>query len=271
MSQGEPLAPSLDLVRRTLAADVSYTVSRMQVLERIRGNPIGIAYRWIDSTAVALMSGVLPAFSRVVGLRPEHALYVGPLVNWYRSQGVKPTFEMVPGMFDAGLGRELTRRGLCPSGFHTALIGAPGAATPDDGQIEVEPVLDADAMERYLDAYVAGWAIPPKDHVQFKANVRPWREQPGWSLYLAQMKGRPAAAGTLYIHERVGYLADAATDPSCRGQGLQSALLRRRIKDAGAAGVDFVCSGAAPFSTSHRNMERAGMRIQFIRSLWTPA
>jgi hypothetical protein len=28
------------------------------------------------------------------------------------------------------------------------------------------------------------------------------------------------------------------------------------------------CSHA--LSTSHRNMERAGMRVQFVRSLWTP-
>ena len=37
-----------------------------------------------------------------------------------------------------------------------------------------------------------------------------------------------------------------------------------------AAGVDFVCSGAKFLSASHRNMERMGMRIQFVRAIWTP-
>jgi len=32
--------PSLDLVRRSLAADIAYTISRMQVLERIPGRPL---------------------------------------------------------------------------------------------------------------------------------------------------------------------------------------------------------------------------------------
>ncbi|HEX6610809.1 MAG TPA: hypothetical protein VF051_08530, partial [Hyphomicrobiaceae bacterium] len=59
-------------------------------------------------------------------------------------------------------------------------------------------------------------------------------------------------------------------DPVLRGRGLQSALLDQRIADAAEQGVDFVFSGAAPFSTSHRNMERAGLRIAFMRSLWTP-
>jgi hypothetical protein len=33
--------------------------------------------------------------------------------------------------------------------------------------------------------------------------------------------------------------------------------------------VDFVCSGADFLSTSHRNMERVGMRMLFLRSIWT--
>jgi hypothetical protein len=46
-------------------------------------------------------------------------------------------------------------------------------------------------------------------------------------------------------------------------------LLRRRIRDAGEAGVDFIFSGATPFSVSHRNMERIGMWVQFMRTKWT--
>ena len=80
----------------------------------------------------------------------------------------------------------------------------------------------------------------------------------------------PAAAATLYVKDGIGYLADAATDPKFRRHGLQSALLRRRICDAAAADAGVVFSGATPFSTSHRNMERAGMRVHFVRSLWTP-
>jgi GNAT superfamily N-acetyltransferase len=263
-----PVIPSLNEVRRTLAVDVAYTVSRMQVLERLPGNPIGIAYRWIDETAVALMSR-LPSFSRVVGLRREHASQIEPLVRWYRERGNKPTFEMVPGEFDASLGRELARLGLWQSGFHVSLIGEPAPIATMIESADIKPVLTAEVMEDYLDAYMAGWGIAKKDRAQFKANVRPWREQPGWSLYVACVNGRPAAAATLFVKDRIGYLADAATDPLYRSQGLQSALLRRRILDARASGAEVVFSGASPFSVSHRNMERVGMRVQFMRSLWT--
>jgi GNAT superfamily N-acetyltransferase len=121
------------------------------------------------------------------------------------------------------------------------------------------------------DAYVAGWGIAEKDTQQFKSNVRPWRDQPGWRLYLARVGGAPAAAATLFTTDGVGYLADAATAPAFRRRGLHIALLRRRIRDAGDAGVDLISSGAEPTGTSHRNMERVGLRTQFIRAKWTPA
>jgi ribosomal protein S18 acetylase RimI-like enzyme len=125
-------------------------------------------------------------------------------------------------------------------------------------------------MEGYLDAYVAGWGVAEQHRAVFKANVRPWLEQTGWSLYLARIDGEPAAAATLFMHEGVGYLADAATVPAFRGRGLQQLLLRRRMADAVNLGADIVFSGVTPISTSHRNMERVGLRIQFMRALWTP-
>jgi ribosomal protein S18 acetylase RimI-like enzyme len=264
------IVPSLDRVQRTLAVDISYTISRMSVLERLPGNPLGIRYRWVDETAVALMSR-LPSFSRVVGLRAAHESQIEPLVSWYRDHGIKPTFEMVPGHYDANLGRELARLGFFQSGFHVSLIGEPADVACTGDQVAIEWVTDASSMEAYLDAYVAGWGIAEKDQDQFKANVRPWLDQAGWFLYVGRANGQAVAAGTLYLQDGTGYLADAATNPSFRRQGFQSALLRRRIHEARASGADLVFSGATPFSTSHRNMERAGMRVHFVRSLWTPA
>ena len=122
------------------------------------------------------------------------------------------------------------------SGFHVSLIGEPAETADVDDAVVIEQVTTAEAMEDYLDAYVAGWGIAEKDQPQFKGNVRPWLNQAGWSLYLARLNGQPAAAATLYLKDGVGYLADATTGPAFRGGGLQSALLRRRICDAGAAG-----------------------------------
>ena len=265
------LIPSLRVIRRTLECEIAYTRSRMAVLERIPGNPVGIAYRQLEGGAVALMARHLPVpgFNSVVGLRAGHEQQIEPLIAWYREGSVKPQFETVPGYFDPALGRELARLGYYQSGFHTSLVCEPDLVPPaaPAGDVAVERVETTAALEAFLDAYIAGRGIP--QGAQFKANVRPWLGEPGWQLYLGRWEGRPAAAAILFVHDKVGYCADATTDPAFRGLGLQRALLARRIADAHASGVDFVCSGADFLSQSHRNMERAGMRVQFVRALWT--
>ena len=262
------LAPSLDLIRRTLDAEASYTLSRLQVLERLPGNPVGIAYRHIEGGVVALMARHLPVpyFNSVIGLTAGHEAQIAPLLAWYRENGVAPRFEVVPGVATVEICRELARLGCFQSGFHASLIREPDAALADNGLLAVEKVTRA-RLDEFLDTHAAGWGMP--DPAGFKANTRGWIDQPGWSLYLGRINGKPAATGILYVQGKVGYCADAATVPAFRGRGLQTALLQRRIADASAAGVDFICSGAEFLSGSHRNMQRAGMRLQFVRAIWT--
>jgi GNAT superfamily N-acetyltransferase len=262
---------SLDTIRRVMDTDLAYTLSRMQVLERIPGNPIGIAYR-IEGGVAALMARHIPSpsFNRVVGLKSGDERRIAPLAAWYRDHGVTARFEMVPGHYDAALGRELARLGYFHAGFHAALICRSDDPIATAGAIDVEAVTSPALMEDFLQAYMKGWGLSENEHDRFKANVRPWRDQPGWSLALARINGRPAAAATLYMHGTVGYLADAATDPAFRRRGLHAALLVRRIADARTAGAALVFSGAEFLSGSYRNMERIGMRLLFTRAIWTP-
>jgi Acetyltransferase (GNAT) domain len=270
MSPATPLLPSLDLIRRATKTALAYTLSRMQILERIPGNPIGISTRLFDDGA-ALMARDLPSpsFNSVVGLRAGQTHHIQPLVEWYRAYNSTARFEIAAGDYDLALGRELLRLGFLPSGFHAALIGEPNFDIPAVCEASIRRVESASDIEDFLAAYVAGWGFPAGLHDQFKNNVRPWFEQPDWLLYVARANGRPVAAAILYIHGGVGYFADCATDPIFRKRGVHAALLRQRLKDASAAGVDFVCSGADFLSTSHRNMERVGMRILFLRTIFT--
>src|SRR5262249_33730561 len=141
-------------------------------------------------------------------------------------------------------------------------------SVPDTGTVTLEQVIDAATMDAFLDAYIAGWKVP--DGPGFKRNVSAsWLNRPGWTMFFARVDGTPAAEGKLYVKDGAGYLADASCDPRFRGRGLHAALLARRIAAAREAGCSFVCSGAAYLSTSHRNMERSGMRILFNRAIWT--
>jgi len=88
-------------------------------------------------------------------------------------------------------------------------------------------------------------------------------------LFLGRCDGKPAAQGILYVDGDTAYLADASVDPAFRGRGLHAAILNARLAAAHEMRVQIAVSGAAFLSQSHRNMERAGMRLQFVRSLWT--
>ncbi|HTQ83078.1 MAG TPA: GNAT family N-acetyltransferase [Pseudolabrys sp.] len=270
MSIDPSLAPSLALIRRTIAIDIAYTLSRMKVLEALDGNPIGIGYRRFGKAGWALKAKNLPvpSFNRIVGFEPGDEGELAPALDWYDDNAARPQVEIVPAMAEAATSRELSRLGLATTGFHAALIGSPRAelgAAPGG----VECVRDAKSFAAFLDAYVVSWGIPEAQHDGFKRNVRAWSEQPGWSLYFCRVDGIPAAAAILYVNDGAAYLADAATAKAFRGRGLHAELLRARLAAAAASGADIAVSGAAFLSQSHRNMERAGMKLQFVRSLWT--
>jgi hypothetical protein len=269
MSSNPKLIASIELVRRTIETEAAYTLSRLKVLERLPGNPAGIAYREIGDGAVALMAEHLPVpdFNSVIGLRAGQEREIGPLIAWYREHGVQGRFEIVPGLVDASIGRELCRSGYLPSGFNASLICEPDTQLHEFPGLTIEKADSSAVLGVFLETYAASWNIPGPE--AFKANVQGWLSEPGWSLYLARLNGEPAATGILYMRGKAGYCADGATRPQFRGRGLQLALLRRRIADASAAGAGFVCGAAAYLSTSHRNMERAGMRVQLTRALWT--
>jgi hypothetical protein len=270
MESATRLLPSPDLIDRTLRIENSYTVSRMKVLESIPGNPVGIQFRSIGDSSIALMARHFPNphFNKVVGLRGGQEGEIGALVGWYRENGVKARFEILPRADDGDLGHELARLGFYPSEFHTSLVRDVASVGFSEKSIDVERVTSAEAMEEFLDAYIAGWQIPG-DFDRFKRNVRPWLVQRGWSLFLARVDGKPVATAILFVEDGAGYLADASCDPLYRRRGLHRALLERRVRESNTAGVGFVCSGAAFLSASHRNMERAGMRMQFNRAIWT--
>jgi hypothetical protein len=74
--------------------------------------------------------------------------------------------------------------------------------------------------------------------------------------YIAYVDGLPAATAAMFEFGDSVILAGATTRLPFRGRGLQSALLVRRLRDAGEG--RFALMGAVPGSTSYRNSQRAG-------------
>jgi len=261
------LVPSRSILQRARQADGASTGARLGVLERLPGNPVGVAVRQLGD-AFAFRTKHLPVFNRVIGLTDDDAEVVADLVAWFGEVGAVGRFEIDPGEPTQNLAAALARAGYYQSGFHAVLFGAPAVdATPSPG-VSVEVVGPA-RLDAFLETYAAGWGIGEVE--RFKNNVRGWLGQPGWTLYLGRHNGRPAGGAILYLDGEAGYCADSAVDPAQRGHGVHRALLHRRSADAAAAGASLICAQAAYLSTSMRNMIRSGLGLLATKAVWTRA
>lgn len=87
--------------------------------------------------------------------------------------------------------------------------------------------------------------------------------------FLAEIDGKPGAAGGMSIFGGVALFAGAATVPELRCRGLQAALLHERLKYAFEHRCDLAMMVAEAGSNSQRNAERKGFRVAYTRIKWT--
>jgi GNAT superfamily N-acetyltransferase len=71
--------------------------------------------------------------------------------------------------------------------------------------------------------------------------------------------------GAMSIQKGMAMLFGDATVPEGRGKGVQSALIRARLAQAAEAGAEFAVACVLPGSGSHRNYERAGFQLVYMR------
>ncbi len=92
---------------------------------------------------------------------------------------------------------------------------------------------------------------------------------PSFYSFLATEGGEPAASGSLYVHEGLGYLGNGKTLEPFRNQGAQSALIAARVSLAFALGCTDVVSETYRFlETSYKNLKRAGFAELYSRSIY---
>ncbi len=261
------IAPSPDIVRRVIAAECRYTVARLRVLERLDGNPVGVAYKLMgDAYAFSARHIANSTFNRVAGLEDDQAHEVPALIAWFAERKLNGAFEINPGTEQSAVMAALAAAGFAQTGFHAVTFGAPAPTILPEPGVSVEHVT-RDTLDDFFNAYAAGWDIP--NPTGLKANTSGWIDEPGWTLYLARWRGEPAGAAILYLDGKTAYCADSSVDPAYRGHGLHQAMLRRRRSDALTLGADLVCAQAAYLSTSHRNMIRAGLETLHTKAIWT--
>jgi len=101
----------------------------------------------------------------------------------------------------------------------------------------------------------------------FRGLIAPLYQMENALAFVATVNGKPVACGTgLVIPEnRVFALCGAGTLSNFRGRGLQTALLRARMKAARDAGCEYAVVVTPGGTISQRNAERLGLRVAYSK------
>lgn len=163
----------------------------------------------------------------------------------------------------------LCARGYRPFEISSVLYRAvemPKDMHPDGVRVRV---VDEDEAQLWSSINARGWT---HEHPELEDFVRDagvlMTARAASPCFLAEVDGKPGAAGALTIHEGVALFGGAATVPELRRRGLQSALLHERMRYAAEHGCDLAMMVAEAGSNSQRNAERKDFRVAYTRLKW---
>jgi GNAT superfamily N-acetyltransferase len=154
----------------------------------------------------------------------------------------------------------LLASGATVMNWESILVADPKTCPPQalDPEIEVTEAV-GDNVATWAEVAREGFFGPNPDPMLLQLD-QILRSLPNTRRYLALVNKKPAAAATLSVTEGVASLGGAATLPDFRGKGIQTALMAIRIQDA-AKESDLIMMEATAGTSSHRNAERAGLRV----------
>ena len=138
-------------------------------------------------------------------------------------------------------------------GIEIVEVGDNAARAAAAADVMVEEVLGAGSDRTTSDEFMAA---------DFNAT--------GTTQLLALLDGQPVGCGSLTVvgaaAERTGWLGAAATIPTARGRGVQTALVRHRLGLAAEVGCDLVGATASVGSMSSRVLGRCGLSL--VQEQW---
>lgn len=260
------------LANRILQSETAFLRSRISSIGERSGNPEGVEIeRFGKATAFYVKTMPWPLFNSVKEFSEDDVDLLEEIVRFYGERKRAFQLDVNPVGCSSKLFVRLAETGLCQEGFHTVLYGLPREETPVfPAGIRVREVENEADFDVYAETHcIASGMLPAHKH-HFANNNRGLLNRPGWKLFVAYWHDRPAAVAAMHTDGDVASCALAATIPDFRGNGLQTALLLKRMYEARRADCRFVVAQASFGSASQRNLERAGMRVAWTRAVWGP-
>lgn len=232
-----------------------------------------VGAKWIEvAGAYAMFDGPNSPVTQTFGLgmfeplTPEH---FDQLEEFFFERGADTFHEVCP-LADPSTFALLSERGYKPVEFSNVLYQPISTDlrldTPRNEQIKVR-LTGKDEVDLWADTAFEGWS-EFTEVADFLRDLGKVVARSKSLSFLAELDGKPIAAGALSIVGDVALLAGASTIPSARRQGAQLALLEERLRYGAAHGCTDAMMVTQPGSGSQRNSERHGFRIAYTRTKW---
>ncbi|MBL8233312.1 MAG: hypothetical protein JNL98_32745 [Bryobacterales bacterium] len=171
------------------------------------------------------------------------------------------TFELAPWISEA-IAARLAARGYSISGQEDVVVHVPPylASEPDQ---KIEPVSAAEWPDLML--RINGLAAPPL----WQALVETCARMPDSVRLGVRLGDERVACAQMFTAAGCAIFGNDATSLAARGQGVQTALIRHRLRMIAGAGFQCAIAEVAPGSTSERNFVRCGFGIAYTRTHYT--
>jgi GNAT superfamily N-acetyltransferase len=236
---------------------------------------LGIATTRIGGgVALSMRHDVTGYWSKALGFgitEPVTADLVDQVVQFYRDQDSPgAVLQIAPASLPAQWDAICRHHGIEPDSPWVKLARPVGEVTTAPTRLRVGPV-GADTARQWASVTMRGFGMPEDGLVDMlAASVTDPRFHPFAAWDGEQM----VATASLFVHHTTGSLNAAATLPSHRNQGAQSALLAARAKAAATAGCRWLTAEAGKpakgaVNPSLNNLLRFGMRPLYDRPNWT--
>ncbi|OKP86845.1 hypothetical protein A3844_12645 [Paenibacillus helianthi] len=258
-----------ELAERIEKSEIDYMVSRVKAIRERAGNPEGAEIeKFGNTTAIYVKTMPWGAFNTVKGITLDDIDQVDEIIHFYHERDRPCQFEIIPSKSSPELLQYLSSKGFYQNTFHTSMYGIPNEVYPDYPSNIFIREINEDEFELYGKLHCLGSGSAESGSKYVAANNKVLFNRSGWRISLGFVNEIPAGVAVMYIHSGIASLTFAATLPEFRGQGLQSAFLGKRMYEAALQKCELVVGQCAYTSTSQNNMERAGMRIGYIRANW---
>lgn len=257
------------IAARVEAAETATWRSMLEVLSEVPGNPWGAEWAQFGRvTALCLRNFAAQSSlaNRVMGAGPEDEADLARALAFLGERISRLRVDVSPLHSNRFFLDHLHALGFKMRGFQVALFreAEPLAMSLPPG-VEIRRVENEQDAATAAEIYPVGFELPGWADVSRDLIQAVWR-RPEWRAYLALVDGKPAGMATLHMADGVGCLESACTLHEFRGRGAQSALIRRRITDAAAAGCDLIVTQTGSGTVSQNNMERCGLRIAYSKA-----